>query len=96
MKILLDGSCEFIIGGKFVPNQIEGNIQFIDDEKKLALGKKRVEYISFFVQEDNGYERPNKFLKAYITKEDVLRLAKEIEKIEASDWTDEVTDDLPF
>lgn len=99
MKFLVQGSCEFLIQARFEPNRNEkGDIDYSDIETKKATGVRKVEHAEFFAQIDEGHGYgSNKFLKVYLSKDDILRLAEEIKKVE-SELVVSVPgyDDLPF
>jgi len=99
MKFFVQGSCEFLMQARFEPNRNEkGDIDYFDAETKKANGRRKVEHAEFFVQIDEGHGYgSNKFIKVYLSKDDILRLAEQVNKVESESVVSVPGyDDLPF
>jgi len=97
MKQVIDLSTEFIIDAKFKPNKVEGKIDWIDDKKKEANGKIRVDSVSFLVSSysADGYSN-GLFNKVFLNRDDILKLADKINEIETDECIGIPHDYLPF
>jgi len=97
MKAFLELSSDCIIDYKFYANYVDGNNpDWVDDKKKFANGKNKVNTVRVLVSEYNsdGYHT-GKLIQCSLTKDDILKLAEKIKEIEVP-TAGIPENDLPF
>jgi hypothetical protein len=98
MKHFVELTNDCIIQYKFYPDRVDDKIQWVDESNSKAKGKHVVDGVTILLKEvdQNGYFT-GKLNSLWVSKSDILELAKKITHIDsAADVTGIPDDDLPF